>query len=193
MQKDPVKITLDDKSLECAKLIADQRFSVHQKYSRPEYENTLGGHFVGACGEVAAYQLCSERARDVKGYFFDLQDEANPDIVAGDKRIEVKTWSWYAWREGCGRCVTPNQLEKYKTKRVDAVLWCHWKDDVFRKPSRCLSITEITGLNGIDIMVVDWSTLAMIEAAPIRNTSLDATVRLNHKVEDGNNLEDLFP
>lgn len=189
----PVKITLDHKSLELAREIAVKRFAAQKDNPRPEYDNTLGGHFIGACGEMAAYQWASQKWKAVEAHFLDLQDESNPDIVADGKRIEVKTWSRFVWDRGRGRCVTRNQLRKYKDRSVDAVLWCHWKEDVFGKPARSLTEVEITGLDGIDIIVADWSTLAKIEAAPVKNTSFDATERWNHKVEKGDGLDDLLP
>lgn len=85
------------------------------------YPNNLLTHQVGKLGEVSAECWIRESGHKLDAVFRDLTREGECDLMIGELRLEVKTWSIKHW-EKSGRCVIPKQLP-WIAKKADSILW----------------------------------------------------------------------
>jgi len=165
----PILVELSASAVQAALALADASFrrNANRRGGREHYANTLKSHKVGKIGEVACSLALTRHGIAVIENFRDPSREGDADVVAGGWRLEVKTWSDYAWERG-GRCVTPGQLPEVRAK-ADCVVWC----------------TTEGQLDAGRILVRGWSTMDDIARTEPRITTVGQYSILNHQVDDG--------
>lgn len=167
-----VQLTADD--VREALKLADASFqrNAHRRGQQKQYPNTPKSHQVGKVGEVACSSALAQHGIAATDNFRDPSSEGEADIVAGHWRLEVKSWSAFAWVPG-GRCVTPGQLP-YVRAKADAVVWC----------------TVEGVLTAGRVLVRGWSRVDDLAQTVPRFTTVGRNSILNHQVNE-NAIRDL--
>lgn len=94
-----------------------QRFTGVQGF----YRNTSNSHLVGKLGELLIERILTSAGWKVDSVFREVTREKECDLIAGEIRLEVKTWNFDYW-EPWGRCIAVTQLPTIRRK-ADVLLW----------------------------------------------------------------------
>lgn len=86
------------------------------------YRNLKNSHLIGRAGEAAVANVLLSSNQPIDVLFTDESKDALADIVWGDIRIDVKTWTENYWPQW-GRCISVKQFETLKHKATH-IIWC---------------------------------------------------------------------
>ena len=155
----PALVNLTAEEVAEANRLGDATYEVFK--GRPGYyRNLQASHRKGKLGEIAVEKWATSMGFEVDPVFRDIALTAREDMVISGVRVEVKTWDANTWDE-MGRCVTPQQLPALRRK-ADAIVWC--------------------SVNGSEVAIHGWSSLADVEARPVILTGPAHHPVANHQV-----------